>query len=111
MKESNILQYKYVIQLITRSTACSIATGDEARSLPHFIPISVYARGDTATGFYQGIHEDTEMQLPEGKLYPAVRRVRGPSSIKEISARYSTYVLSYNMADDGVFEMGKLDLN
>ena len=35
------------------------------------------------------------MQLPEGKLYPAVRRVRGPSSIKEISARYSTYVLSY----------------
>jgi hypothetical protein len=27
------------------------ATGDEARSLPLFIPISVYAWRDTATGF------------------------------------------------------------
>ena len=32
---------------------------------------------DTATRFYRGSHEDTMIQLPTGKLYPAVRRVRG----------------------------------
>ena len=61
-------------------------------------PTSVYARGDIATKFYQGIHEDIEMQSPTGELYPVVRCVRGLSSIKEVSARYTTYVLSYTPA-------------
>ena len=55
------------------------------------------------------VPEDTVMQLPRGKLYPAVRilistmtRVRGPTSYfqstrpsYEVLNRYSTYVLSY----------------
>ena len=47
------------------------------------------------------VPEDTVMQLPRGKLYPAVRRyissvtkVRGPNSYEGLT-RYSTYVLSY----------------
>jgi hypothetical protein len=76
MKESSILQYKYVIQ-VTAHHALARSTipfdrdlEQRLTKLPHFIPISVYARGDTATGFHQGIHEDTEMQ------YPKVTRTR-----------------------------------
>ena len=37
---------------------------------------------------------DTTIRLPVGKLYPAIRRVRGPNSY-EGPTRYGTYVLSY----------------
>ena len=48
------------------------------------------------------VPEDTVMQLPREKLYPAVRilissvtRVRGTNSYEGLT-RYSTYVLSYS---------------
>ena len=49
---------------------------------------------DTAARFYGESHEDTTIQLPKGKLYPAVRRVRGPNLYEGLT-RYRTYVLSY----------------